>query len=191
MTKNRLEAFSDGVIAIILTIMVLELKVVHVSSWADIYELYPVFISYALSFIFIAIYWVNHHHLVYTLNKVNSSILWFNTLLLFSLSLIPWGTGLMGENHFAQNTVIVYTFLCILPALAFSLLSKAIIKSKDPNREAQMVLKKMKPKERISTILYLGAFFASFVYPLLALVLVFIVSCVWVFPSKEIEELFD
>ncbi|MEO6038508.1 MAG: TMEM175 family protein, partial [Saprospiraceae bacterium] len=108
MGKNRLEAFSDGVLAIIITIMVLEIKIPHSSQWIDLEGLLPVFLSYLLSFVFVGIYWGNHHHLLHIVNRVSAGIIWANLNLLFWLSLIPFATGWMGENHFAQNTVIVY-----------------------------------------------------------------------------------
>jgi uncharacterized membrane protein len=191
MTKNRLEYFSDAVIAIIMTIMVLELKIPHSTSWGTIFELYPLFVAYGLSFAFIGIYWVNHHHLLHAVGTVNSKILWTNLLLLFSLSLIPWGTGLMGENHFERNSVIVYTILCLLPAVAYALLSTAIITSKNPNERALHILRKTKVKEYISLALYLLALGSSFWNTTISLALIFIVSCVWIIPNKQIEEIFD
>jgi uncharacterized membrane protein len=191
MTKTRLEAFSDGVIAIILTILVLELKTPHSTDWKEILNVYPYFISYIISFLFIAIYWVNHHHLIHTLKKVNSKILWTNILLLFSLSLIPWTTGFLAENHFEKNSVIVYTVVCLLPALAFSALSKAIISYDITNEEITRILHSMKKKEYFSQALYTLAILFSFIYPVVSLLCIFIVSCSWVIPNKEIEKIFD
>ena len=191
MTKNRLESFSDAVIAIILTIMVLELKVPEASTWQEVLHLYPLFISYLLSFLFVGIYWVNHHHLFHALSHVNSRILWSNMFLLFFLSLIPWATATMGENHFSSHSVIIYTFLCMLPAVAYSFLSKSIIASRGVNKEVLRILEKSKTKERISLVLYLVAFGVSLWQPSLALVLVFAVSCVWIMPDKEIEKIFE
>src|SRR4051812_14077686 len=122
MTKSRLEAFSDGVIAIIITIMVLELKIPHGSTLNDLYALAPVFISYCLSFLFVGIYWGNHHHLLHTVHAVNSKIIWANMHLLFWLSLIPFATGWMGENHFAQLPVAIYGILLLLCGCAFYML---------------------------------------------------------------------
>jgi len=191
MTKTRLENFSDAVIAIILTIMVLELKVPHTTSWDDIFHVYPLFISYCLSFAFIAIYWVNHHHLLHAVRSVNSRILWSNLLLLFTLSLIPWGTAVMGEHNFEQNGVILYTLLCLLPAIAYTILSSAIIKSRNPDRKVLDILQRMKTKEIMSLFLYSLALLFSFIYIPASLFLVFCVSCMWIIPSKKIEELFD
>lgn len=189
MNKNRLEAFSDGVIAIIITIMVLEIKIPHTTDWGEILSLYPIFFSYALSFLFVGIYWINHHHLVHTIKKVNFKILWANNLLLFFLSLIPWTTGLMGENHFDKNSVIIYTVLCLLPAIAFGILSKIIINSDEENLETKRILKEMKLKEYLSQVFYVLAILFSFFYPLVSLALIFLVTCVWIIPNKKIEGL--
>lgn len=189
MNKNRLEAFSDGVIAIILTIMVLELKIPTVSSWSAVAELYPLFISYVLSYFFIIIYWVNHHHLLQTLETVTTRILWKNALLLFFLSLIPWATGFMGENHFERNPVILYTLLCFLAATSFSFLSRAVYVDGVQNDEIRMSLRAMKPKEYVSQFLYVLAIVLSFSFPPASLFCTFLVSCVWFIPNRDIERL--
>lgn len=191
MNKTRLEAFSDGVIAIILTIMILELKIPHTTNWGEIFNLYPYFISYILSFLFIAIYWVNHHHLIHTLKRVNSKILWSNMVLLFFLSLVPWATGFMGENHFEKNSVIVYTIICFLPALAFSALSKSILSCDVTNMDARKILNSMKNKEYFSQALYAISILFSFIYPVVSLICIFIVSVSWIIPNKEIEKIFE
>lgn len=123
-----MEAFSDGVIAIIITIMVLELKVPHESTWKALENLWPVFISYVTSFVILGIYWANHHHLLYTIKEVRGGILWANLNLLFWLSLIPFATAWMGENHFAKNTVIVYTSLADICGFAYFILLTVIKK---------------------------------------------------------------
>jgi uncharacterized membrane protein len=128
MGKTRLEAFSDGVIAIIITIMVLELKVPHGDTWADLGKLWPVFLSYVLSFINVGLYWNNHHHMLHAVTKVNGSILWANLHLLFWLSLMPFTTGWMGENHFSSLPVAVYSFDLLMCAISYTLLQKEIIK---------------------------------------------------------------
>ena len=128
MNKNRLEAFSDGVIAIIITIMVLEMKVPHGAAWSDLAQLGPVFLSYVLSFVYVGIYWNNHHHMLHTAQKVDGGILWANMHLLFWLSLMPFSTGWMGENHFASLPVAVYAFDLLMCALAFLLLQRNIIR---------------------------------------------------------------
>lgn len=183
--------FSDGVIAIILTIMVLELKATHLNTISDVFALYPVFISYILSFAFISIYWVNHHHLLSAARGVNSKILWSNIFLLFSLSLIPWATSLMGENHFDKLSVIIYTLLCVFPALGYRMLSSSIRQSKNPDSRVLKVLECMKTKEMVSLVLYVFALICSFFSTWVALVLVAAVSAVWIFPNKKIEEIFE
>src|SRR5688572_21519211 len=132
MTTTRLEAFSDGVLAIIITIMVLEIKVPHSADWGALVKLIPVFNSYVLSFVFIGIYWGNHHHLLHTIKQVNWKIIWANMHLLFWLSLVPFATGWMGENHFVQNTVVVYGAILLFSGIAFTIL-QLIIHREHPN----------------------------------------------------------
>ncbi|MEJ7680115.1 MAG: TMEM175 family protein [Segetibacter sp.] len=126
MHKGRLEAFSDGVFAIIITIMVLELRVPHGGDWASLKPLLPVIISYILSFIYIGIYWNNHHHMMHAVQTINGSILWANLHLLFWLSLIPFVTGWMGENHFTKATIALYGFVLFMNGVAYSILSTCI-----------------------------------------------------------------
>ena len=127
MGKTRLEAFSDGVLAVIITIMVLEMKVPHGSDWQALQPLLPVFLSYVLSFVYIGIYWNNHHHMLHTLQRVNGSILWANLHLLFWLSLVPFVTGWMGENHFAALPTAMYGVVLFMAALAYLILQNCII----------------------------------------------------------------
>ena len=127
MHKNRLEAFSDGVIAIIITIMVLELKVPHDAELSALLALYPVFISYVLSFIYVGIYWNNHHHLLHAAQRVDGRVLWANLHLLFWLSLIPFASGWMGENHFAATPVALYGFVLLMAAIAYFMLARMLI----------------------------------------------------------------
>ena len=135
MNKDRLAAFSDGVLAIIITIMALELKVPSSPDWSGLVELWPVFLSYALSFAYIAIYWNNHHHLLHTVTRVNGAILWANNNLLFWLSLVPFTTTWAGETHFAKQPTIVYGVALLMPALAFSVLVRTIIKAQPDDSE--------------------------------------------------------
>jgi uncharacterized membrane protein len=128
MNKTRLEAFSDGVIAIIITIMVLELKIPHGADWQSLRNLAPKFVSYVISFIYIAIYWNNHHHLLHTVKHVTGSILWANIHLLFWLSLVPFVTAWAGENHFAELPVAVYSFVMLMAGVAYFILSRSLIK---------------------------------------------------------------
>lgn len=188
MNKTRLEAFSDGVIAIIITIMVLELKVPEGTAWENIKPLVPKFLSYALSFLFIAIYWVNHHHLLHAVKKVTPSIMWANINLLFWLSLIPFLTGWMGENHFDKITVAFYAVLALLCAISFNILQAAIIKSIGQNNSIVKIIKPTSWKNVISGIAYLSAIpIALYINPVISGILFFIVSCIWLIPDKKIE----
>jgi len=134
MSKERLNAFSDGVIAIIITIMVLELKVPHGADWQSLAGLLPIFLSYVLSFIFVGIYWNNHHHLLHASRGVNGAIMWANIHLLFWLSLIPFATGWMGENHFAELPTAVYGAALLMPALAYIILQICIVRNNGEDR---------------------------------------------------------
>ena len=133
MIKNRLEAFSDGVLAIIITIMVLEMKVPHGGNWSDLFSIWPTFLSYILSFLYLGIYWNNHHHLIHAVKKSTGGIMWSNLHLLFWLSLIPFVTGWMGENSFAQSTVTVYGVVLLMCAIAFFILEKVCINAEGPD----------------------------------------------------------
>lgn len=157
MTKSRLEAFSDGVIAIIITIMVLELKVPHSTDWIVIKPLIPVLLSYILSFVLLGIYWVNHHHLIHTIKGVSSGILWSNLHLLFWLSLIPFGTAWMGETGFSRNSVIIYAIFTDMCGIAYFILLSIITKREKENHQLQTVLKKQSKKGTLSVILYTSA----------------------------------
>ena len=157
MNKNRLEAFSDGVLAIIITIMVLEIKVPGGTDWAELRHLVPVFISYLFSFLYIGIYWGNHHHLLHSVKQVSSGIILSNLNLLFWLSLIPFATGWMGENHFATNTVAAYGAVLLISGLAFFILLKAVERNShdiEALREAFIILNR---KGIASTIGYFAS----------------------------------
>jgi len=186
MEKDRLLAFSDGVVAIIITIMVLELKVPHGPSWDDLAGVLPVFLSYVLSFVYVAIYWNNHHHLLYTASKVDGLILWANTHLLFWLSLVPFATAWMGENHFAKLPTAVYGVALLMPAIAYYLLQKAILRREG---QASTLAKALGRdiKGKISPFLYVAAIALSFVDPLIAGVIYVSVAVMWLIPDKRIE----
>jgi uncharacterized membrane protein len=188
MTKSRLEAFSDGVIAIIITIMVLELKIPHGAAWSDITPLIPVFISYLASFIILGIYWGNHHHLVHTIRTVNSKIMWANLHLLFWLSLIPFATGWMGENHFANNTVAVYAILANLCGFSYYLLLVTIKKNELQNEPLQEILKKQSRKGLISLFAYALAVPAAYIHPGISGILFVFTGFLWIIPDKRIEK---
>lgn len=187
MTKTRLEAFSDGVIAIIITIMVLELKIPHDASFQALAELHSVFISYVLSFIFVGIYWGNHHHLLHTAHHVNSKIIWANMALLFFLSLIPFTTGWMGENHFDKLPVAVYAVNLLLCGVAFYVLQGAIMSHYTHSTKLIEALKKQAKKGMASLVLYIVSIPCAFFYPLVSALIFITVSIMWIIPDKNIE----
>ena len=187
MTKNRLEAFSDGVIAIILTIMVLELKVPHGSGWAAVKPLFPVVISYILSFINVGIYWNNHHHLMHLVTHVNGKVLWSNLHLLFWLSLVPFSTGWMGENHFESLPVAVYAFILMMAGVAYFILVKSLTSIHGQNDKLAEAIGTNR-KEKMSVVLYLAAIPLAFVYSWIGFGLIVIVAGIWLIPDKRIEK---
>ena len=186
MDKDRLLAFSDGVVAIIITIMVLELKVPHGASWDDLAGVLPVFLSYVLSFVYVAIYWNNHHHLLYTVDRVDGLILWANTHLLFWLSLVPFATAWMGENHFAKLPTAVYGVALLMPAIAYLLLQKAILRREGQDSTLAKALGR-DIKGKISPALYVTAIALSFVDPLIAGIIYVSVAVMWLIPDRRIE----
>ncbi len=188
MTKNRLEAFSDGVLAIIITIMVLELKVPHGTELESLKPLIPYFFSYVLSFVFLAIYWNNHHHMMHTVKKVNGGILWANMHLLFWLSLIPFVTGWMGENNFAPMPVALYGVDLLMAAIAYYILQTLILKihGKD-SLLARAVGKDFKGKA--SPIMYIIAIISSFFNEWIAGGIYVLVALMWLIPDKRIERI--
>jgi uncharacterized membrane protein len=191
MTKTRLEAFSDAVIAIIMTIMVLELKVPHGASFSDLESLWPVFVSYLISFIFLGIYWGNHHHLFHTIREVRGGILWANLNLLFWLSLLPFATAWMGENHFQKNTVAVYAILADLSGISYFILLITLKKSNPGNTQLMDVLQKQSRKGMISCLLYTTAIGAAFIQPWIAGILIITVAVMWLIPDRNIEKKID
>jgi uncharacterized membrane protein len=187
MGKNRLEAFSDGVIAIIITIMVLEMKVPHGDDLAALHPLIPVFISYVLSFVYVGIYWNNHHHLFHAVQKINGTILWGNLYLLFWLSLLPFVTGWMGENHFSTLPVAVYGTVLLMAGIAYSNLELALIRLQGKDSQlAKAVGQDF--KEKISLVIYAAAIPLSFVNRWLAFSLYVAVAVLWVIPDRRIEK---
>ncbi len=186
MGKGRLEAFSDGVIAIIITIMVLEMKVPHGDSLDALLPLVPVFLSYVLSFVYVGIYWNNHHHMLHACVKVSGSVLWANLHLLFWLSLFPFATGWMGENHFASMPSALYGVVLLMAAIAYWVLQQTIIASEGP----ASVLKSAIGgdwKGKLSPFLYLAAIASTFWVQWLAQVLYVLVALVWLVPDRRIE----
>lgn len=186
MGKTRLEAFSDGVLAIIITIMVLELKVPHGDSLSTLQPLLPVFLGYLLSFIYIAIYWNNHHHLMHTVEHVSASILWANMHLLFWLSLIPFATAWMGENHFSATPTALYGFILLMAGFAYWLLQKAIIRSHGRDSVLARALGG-DLKGKGSLLLYLLAIPLAFRQELLADAIYVLVAIWWLVPDRRIE----
>lgn len=188
MQKNRIEAFSDGVIAIIITIMVLELKVPHSTDWSELIQLAPVFMSYLLSFVFVGIYWGNHHHLFHTVRHVDPGIMWSNMHLLFWLSLIPFATSWMGENGFAANTVVVYAILLELCGLAFYFLQQCILKSHKHDSRVTDALTKLRVKGILSQLAYIVAIPLAYVQPIISCLIFMGVAAVWLVPDRNIEQ---
>jgi len=186
MEKNRLEAFSDGVIAIIITIMVLELKVPHGSDFASLEPLLPVFLSYVLSFVYVGIYWNNHHHMLQTVQHVKGNILWANLHLLFWLSLFPFASGWLGENHFAAMPSALYGLVLLMAAIAYSILQRTIIVSQGENSLlAKVVGRDIKGK--LSSVLYIAGISAAFYSPILSCLIYAAVALMWLIPDSRIE----
>jgi len=183
---GRIEAFSDGVIAIIITIMVLELKAPHGADWSDLVKLAPVFFSYVLSFAFVAIYWNNHHHLLYTLSRVNGTILWANLHLLFWLSLIPFATAWVVENPFAPVPTAVYGVAFLMPGCAYYLLVRAMLRVEGPQSTlARAVGRDFKGKG--SLLVYAAGVALAFIEPRGAIALYVAVALIWLIPDRRIE----
>jgi uncharacterized membrane protein len=189
MEKTRLEAFSDGVIAIIITIMVLEIKIPQTADWSGLWALAPVFLSYLLSFIFVGIYWGNHHHLLHTVKRVSAGILWSNMNLLFWLSLIPFATGWMGKTEFAQNTVICYAVLMMACGTAYHILQKTIESTHKTDERLAKIYKTQSQKGIASLILYLLSIGFAFYHAAVSGVIFFIVAVMWLVPDKNIERI--
>ncbi len=186
MSKSRLEAFSDGVIAIIITIMVLEMKVPHGVDWVSLRSVTPVFISYVLSFMYLGIYWNNHHHMLYTADRVSGGILWANLHLLFWLSLIPFVTGWMGENHFAPLPVALYGVGLLFAALAYTILQTTIILQQGENSKLRKAVGK-DIKGKLSVMLYLLAIGLAYVHRFIAIAVYVLVALMWIIPDRRIE----
>ncbi len=186
MEKNRLEAFSDGVIAIIITIMVLEMKVPHGSDFASLQPLLPVFLSYVLSFIYVGIYWNNHHHMLQIVQHVKGSILWANLHLLFWLSLFPFVSGWMGENHFASMPLALYGFVLLMAAIAYTILQSTIIASQGETSVLSKAVGSDK-KGKLSTVLYVFGIAVAFWSPLVSGLIYASVALMWLIPDRRIE----
>jgi uncharacterized membrane protein len=188
MRTTRLEAFSDGVLAIIITIMVLELRVPHETTVAALAPLWPVFVSYVLSFIYLGIYWNNHHHMLHVCQRVTGGILWANLHLLFWLSLVPFVTGWMGENHFAPVPTAAYGVVLLLAAVAYWNLQRLIIRSQGADSILARAIGR-DLKGNLSPVAYLVAIPASFVHPGIAGALYIAVALIWLLPDQRIERI--
>ena len=187
MTKTRLEAFSDAVIAIIITIMVLELKVPHKTTIDAILKLWPVFLSYVVSFLMLGIYWGNHHHLVHTIKEVRGGILWANLHLLFWLSLVPFATAWMGENHFEKITVAGYALILNLCGISYYILLMVMKSYNRDNHALLELLRKQSMKGTLSVIIYTAAIGLSFISALIGGILIVLVGIMWLIPDRNIE----
>ena len=187
MHKGRLEAFSDGVIAIIITIMVLEIKVPHEANLEALLKIIPVLISYIISFVYVGIYWNNHHHLFQSVKNVDGKVLWANLFLLFWLSLIPFASGWMGENHFQDITVPLYGFVLFGCAFSYYILTVSLLKKHSSDSMIHKALNN-KFKERLSLALYVIGFIISFWWPLISMGLYTIVALIWLIPDQRIEQ---
>ena len=188
MNKTRLEAFSDGVLAIIITIMVLELKVPQGYAWKDLTVLLPKFFSYFLSFLYIGIYWGNHHHLLHTATRVTSGIMLANLNLLFWLSLIPFTSAWMGESHFEQQPVALYSSNLLFAGTAYFILQKAIEKTTLPHDKMTKALYNLRRKGIVSQIFYALSIPLAFVSPIASVSISFIFAIIWLIPDKGIEK---
>jgi uncharacterized membrane protein len=184
--KGRLEAFSDGVIAVIMTIMVLEMKVPHGETLASLAPLVPVFLSYVLSFIYVGIYWNNHHHMLHAAKKVSGAVLWANLHLLFWLSLVPFTTGWMGENHFGAVPTALYGAVLLMAAVAYWVLQQLIIASQGPDSLLREAVGG-DWKGKLSPFLYLVAIAAAFKAQWISQMLYFAVALIWLVPDRRIE----
>lgn len=186
METGRLEAFSDGVIAVIITIMVLEMKAPHGDSFAALALIVPVFLNYVLSFIYIGIYWNNHHHMLQATRKVSGAVLWANLHLLFWLSLFPFATAWMGENHFASNPTAAYGVVLLMAAVAYFVLQRVIIHADGPDSLLNQALGS-DWKGKTSPLFYATAIAASFWWPRLAQAIYVLVALLWLVPDRRIE----
>jgi uncharacterized membrane protein len=186
MSKSRMELFSDAVLAIIITIMVLEIQVPHGAELSALRPLIPVFLSYALSFLYPGIYWSNHHHMLYVTHGVNGAILWANLHLLFWLSLVPFVTGWMGESHLAPGPTAVYGVILLLAAIAYLLLQHAILRQEGPDSTLGLAVGRDR-KGKISPLIYAIAIAAAFVHPWMAGALYVVGALMWLVPDRRIE----
>jgi uncharacterized membrane protein len=187
MNKNRLEAFSDGVLAIIITIMVLELGVPHEPTWHALLEVLPGFLSYLLSFVYVGIYWNNHHHLLQLVDHVSGFVLWANLHLLFWLSLFPFTTRWMDESGFVQVPVLVYGFNLLCAAIAFFVLERSLVRLHGPDAALARALGR-DWKGKVSPLIYLAGLALALIHPLLGLCAYTVVALIWLVPDRRVEQ---
>ena len=187
MSKGRLETFSDGVLAIIITIMVLEMKVPHGAAWADLKPIIPVFLSYVLSFVYLAIYWNNHHHMLHAVNHVDGAVLWANAHLLFWLSLVPFVSGWMGENHFAMVPVALYGIVLLMSGVAYFILSRLLMRIHGKDSLLAKAIGK-DGKGILSVVAYAIAIPLAFVDTRISMAIYALVAATWFVPDRRIEK---
>jgi uncharacterized membrane protein len=187
MGKDRLAAFSDGMFAIIITIMVLELHAPHGDKLVDLMPVLPALLSYTLSFIYVAIYWNNHHHMIHTVQRVNGAILWANIHLLFWLSLVPFTTAWLGAHHFATVPTAVYGFVLLMPAISYYVLQLTIIRAQGVNSLLGRAVGR-DVKGKLSVALYLSSILLAFVHPVLSNLIFVFVALMWLVPDRRIEK---
>jgi len=188
MNKARLEAFTDGVIAVIITIMVLEMKVPHGVELSALSPVLPVFLTYVLSFIYTGIYWSNHHHMFHAVHRVDGAVLWANLHLLFWLSLVPFVTGWMGENHFQATPVAAYGVVLLCAALSYTILTRALLRIHEKDSLFARGLGGDR-KGNLSLALYVAAVALAFVQPLISCAIYVAVACIWIVPDRRFERL--
>jgi uncharacterized membrane protein len=186
MDKNRLEAFSDGVLAIIITIMVLELKVPHGAEWSALRPLLPVFVSYVLSFVYVGIYWNNHHHLLKAVDRIGGGVLWANLHLLFWISLLPFAAGYLGGNHFAAAPTALYGMVLLMAGLAYTILVRSLLVHHEKDSALARAIGRDR-KGMLSLVLYAAGIGLSFVVPWVANGLYVAVAVIWLVPDSRIE----
>ena len=187
MTKARLEAFSDGVIAILITIMVLELHIPHETTWAALGPVVPIFLTYVLSFVFLGIYWNNHHHMLHAADRISGRVMWANLHLLFWLSLIPFVTGWMGQNHVAPNPSAAYGVVMLCAAIAYYILAHSLVAAQGPDSRLARAFGRDR-KGKISVVLWAIGIGLAFVNPWMAVAIYVGVALMWLVPDKRIEK---
>lgn len=187
MRKGRLEAFSDGVIAIIITIMVLEFRLPHGDQFRDLTPMIPAAMSYVLSFVYVGIYWNNHHHIFQAVDRIDGTVLWANQFQLFCLSIIPFVTNWMGETRFSHIPVFLYGVVMLMNSVAFSILVNRLLKVKEGNRLLEQAIGSDR-KGKISTVLYILALPLAFLYPRISLGIYLVVALIWFLPDSRIEK---